>query len=391
MERKKVVIRAPLLSLSGYGVHSRQVFRWVMSKDVDLYSMIVPWGVCTFLLDESEDNGTIGHVMRTSEIPQGIAFDVSYQVQLPDEWDPTLAKFNVGVTAGVETDICSREWVAACHKMDLVVVPSEFTKTTFVRSGVPKDKIVVIPEHHNFRQPTNRDLFIKENIEKFDTKFNFLIFGQITAQSAETDRKNTFYAIKWLAEVFKDNPDVGVVIKSGLGRCSTIDRKQSGRMLSKLIQEVRKGPGPKFFLAHGRLNHEEISGMYLAENIKALVAPTRGEGWGLTILDAAAAGLPVVATKYSGHMDFMSKVRFIGLEYKLKNIAQQKVDGRVFIEGSRWAEVSETDFKKKIKKLYRSYDVPKSWAEEGKEIIRESFSEKAIMSIYDEKLSKTLR
>lgn len=386
----KVLLRAPLLSLSGYGVHARQIFKWLLTRNLDTSVQIVPWGICTYLIDPELEDGLIGEAMRRSTSTH-TSFDVSVQVQLPDEWDANLAKTNIGVTAGVETDICSREWVEACKKMNLVIVPSNFTKQTFVRSGVPESKIVVIPEHYNVgEQETEPASILKKNLEALPTEFNFLIFGQVTGLSPETDRKNTFFGLKWLAEVFKDDPDVGIVLKTNMGRHTTIDRLNSTRMLQKVVNEVKKGPYPRFYLAHGMLDTGEISGLYSASNTKALVAPTRGEGWGLTIIDAAASGLPVIATGYSGHMDFMSKVKFINVGYKMAPVHPSKIDGRVFVEGCRWVDVDEKDFKKKVKKFKDSNSLPKKWAEEGALKIRDEYSPRSVFEIYDKALSPML-
>ena len=378
-----VILRAPLLSLSGYGVHARQVFKWLLTRNVNVHTQIVPWGICTFLLDPELEDGLIGEAMKRSSPVNGPP-DVSIQVQLPDEWDPNLAKVNIGVTAGVETDICSRKWVDACKDMNLVIVPSTFTKQTFVRSGVPESKIAVVPEHFNVSIYQNKESEkLKQDIEDLPTKFNFLIFGQITGTSPETDRKNTFFALKWLSEVFKDDPDVGIILKTNLGRHTVIDKRNSSKMLQQLLREIKSGPYPRVYLAHGMLDSGEISGIYNAENVKALVAPTRGEGWGLTIIDAAASALPVIATGYSGHMDFMSSVKFASLEYKMVQVHPSKIDGRVFVEGCRWVDVDEKDFKRKVKKFRSSHKLPESWAKEGAKKIRDKFSSKAVCEIYD--------
>jgi len=387
----KVILRAPLLSLSGYGVHSRQVFKWLLTRNVDVSVQVVPWGICTFLLDPELEDGLIGEAMRRT-VPLDSPADVSMQVQLPDEWDASLAKTNIGITAGVETDICSSKWVDACKKMDLVIVPSTFTKQTFVRSGVPESKIAVVPEHYNLKLTESESAGrLRANIESLPTSFNFLIFGQITGMSPETDRKNTFFALKWLAEAFKNDPDVGIVLKTNMGRHTTIDRSNSTKMLQQLINEVRTGPFPRFYLAHGMLDNEELTGIYNASNIKALVAPTRGEGWGLTIIDSAAAGLPVIATGYSGHMDFMSKIKFISLDYKMSPVHPSRIDGRVFVEGCRWVDVDESDFKRKVKKFKSSSALPEKWAIEGSEIIRSHYSEDTVFKVYDKALGPILR
>ena len=385
-----VILRAPLLSLSGYGVHSRQVFKWLLTRNINVHTQIVPWGICTFLLDPELEEGLIGEAMTRSNPPPSPC-DVSIQVQLPDEWDPSLAKVNIGVTAGVETDICSRKWVEACSKMDLVIVPSTFTKQTFVRSGVPDSKIAVVPEHFNVSLYDSKlSDKLKKDIEDLPTKFNFLIFGQITGTSPDTDRKNTFFAIKWLTEMFKDDPDVGIVLKTNMGRHTAIDKRNSANMLAQLTKEIKSGPYPRIYLAHGMLDSGEISGLYGAENIKALIAPTRGEGWGLTIIDAAASALPVIATGYSGHMDFMSHVKFASLDYKMVQVHPSKIDGRVFVEGCRWVDVDEKDFKRKVKKFRGSHAIPEKWAKDGADKIREKFSAKAVFEIYDNVLGPVL-
>lgn len=154
-------------------------------------------------------------------------------------------------------------------------------------------------------------------------------------------------------------------------------------MLKKLIKEVRPGEYPKIYLLHGRLEHEEIHSVYKNEKIKALVAATRGEGFGLPMLEAAASDLPVIATNWSGHLDFLNEGKFIKLDYNLEKVHKEKVDGKIFIDGSKWAEVKEEDFKRKINKFRKSHKVPQLWADELGIRVREKFSFKAISESYD--------
>ena len=126
---KKVVIRGPLITQSGYGVHSRQVAKWLVekskSKQIDLTCQCVNWGNTQWKLNENDDDGLIGEIMRHSKSVNH-KFDISFQIQLPNEWDTNLGAFNVGITAGVETDVCNPAWINAINSMDIVIVPSEF-------------------------------------------------------------------------------------------------------------------------------------------------------------------------------------------------------------------------------------------------------------------------
>ena len=375
----KIAIKGPLLSVTGYGVHTRQIFSWAISRGHDVSAVIVPWGICTFYINPDSLDGLIGKIMECTQPPEDP--DISFQVQLPDEWDPNLAKINIGVTAGVESDICSQSWVEACTKMHKVIVPSQFTKSTFVRSGVPEDKIVVIPEAHSHSGDISSNL--DEQLQSLPTPFNFLVFGQLTGDNPENDRKNTFYTLRWLAEVFKEDKDVGIIVKTNLGRFTTADRNRSVAVFENLMKQIKTGPFPRFYLAHGMLDQSEISTLYRSPVVKALVSPTRGEGWGLPLLDAACAGLPVIATNYSGHLDFLKYTKFLPIQYDLVPVHPSRLDGRVWIEGSKWAAPREASVKERLIKFRKGPTLPAEWAIEGSKKLIVQFSLDKVKEKYD--------
>ena len=169
----KVLLRAPLLSRSGYGVHSRQVFRYLLQNpNLEIKTQIVPWGVTPWCVDHQAENGLIGEALSRSINSTDENFDVSVQVQLPNEWDPKLAKYNIGMTAGVETDRCSDAWIGSINQMDKVIVPTEFAKNTFLNSGKVTTDVDVVAECFDEEMAEcNKPLQVD-----FDTSFNFLIF-----------------------------------------------------------------------------------------------------------------------------------------------------------------------------------------------------------------------
>ncbi len=385
-----VIIRGPLLSVTGYGCHARQVFQWAKSKGWNVQASIVPWGMCTFWIDKDAEDGLIGEIMEaTSPWPPSIKADLSLQIQLPDEWDTSLAKVNIGVTAGVESDKCSEAWVEACGKMDHVIVPSNFSRSTFLQSGLNPQQISSVPESFTcgFERTSARNE-LDLALDHLPTDFNFLVFGQITAHNPETDRKNTFYNLKWLCEVFSGDENVGVVLKTNMGRMTVMDRRQTSMMVSRVISEVRKGPYPKIYLNHGLMDKHEIAGLFQHKKVKALVAPTRGEGWGLPILDAAVNGLPIFAPKYSGHMDFMKKVKFLDLKYREIPIPEQMCDGRIWVKGGNWIDIEEAHFKSRLKKFRKAPEMPTKWAEEAAQDVKESFRLEEVFLEYDKVMGK---
>ena len=387
-----VILRGPLLSISGYGEHSRQVFQWAESKGWRINTHVLPWGCNPYYVNPDLQSGLVGRIMQaTTPFPENTPVDISLQIQLPNEWDPSLARINVGITAGVETTICNPAWIDACNRMDHIVVPSEFTRKIFIDSGLSPDKISSIPEAFTCNlSHTPRAEKLSSDMDQIPTKFNLLIFGQITGQDPETDRKNTFYNIRWLSELFSNDPDVGIIVKTNTGRLSVKDREQSTMVLRELISQVRSGPYPRFYLAHGLMDESEISSLYQHESVKALVAPTRGEGWGLPILDAAVCGLPVIATNWSGHLDFMKGVKFLSLDYDLVPVPPQKIDNQIFMQDAHWANVKEAHFKSRLTKFRKSPGPPTDWAQTAAPTITEKYSLKNIFSIYDEKLGSLI-
>ena len=381
--KKKVLVRAPLLTISGYGVHSRQIFEWARSRDdFDVSTQCLPWGVTPWLINKDDKGGLVGDIMnRATDATESANYDISFQVQLPNEWDPKIAKFNVGITAAVETDRCHPSWIQNCNTMDLIIVPSQHTKNVLTSSGNLTTPVAVVSESYY-------EAIDRPNLEPLDvdfaSDFNFLVFGMFTGNNPENDRKNLYYTIKWICEEFEGNEDVGIVLKVSSGRATKIDKAVTSKTLTQLIDQVRgKKKGPKIYLLHGNLSEEEIARLYVHPKIKGMVSLTRGEGFGLPILEAAASGLPVIATNWSGHMDFMKMGKFIGVDYSLAPIHPSRIDNQIFIEGSRWANVDEKDAKRKIRKFYERSSLPTEWAKDLQVKLKEKFSTAAIQDSYN--------
>jgi len=383
VDKKRVLLRSPVLTQSGYGVHARQVAKWLMSRqDFDVQVQALPWGDTPWLIDKNSLGGFIGQLMEKTVDPSGQRYDASVQLQLPNEWDPKLAKVNIGITAGVETDKCNPDWVAACNSMTMVIVPSRHAEQCFRNTGEVRVPIHVVPEAFS-EAITKSSVTVVDDV-KFSTPFNFLVFGQLTGNNPENDRKNIFYTIKWICETFKNDEDVGVVVKSNAGRNTKIDKKLMEQTLSGLLKETRKGQFPRVNLVHGDMSDEEVASLYRHPQIKALVTLTRGEGYGLPILEAAASGLPVVATGWSGHTDFLSRGKYIEIGYKLDTIHSSRVDNKIFMKDSKWAHPLEDDFKRKLTKFRTAPVIPGEWAADLKKKIHDNYSMESVVKLYNE-------
>lgn len=375
---KKILLRAPLLTSSGYGVHSRQVFECLYNMpNIDLSVECLSWGQTPWMLNSDMENGLVGKIMSCSKKVEP-PYDITFQLQLPDEWDPSLGQKNIGMSAVVETDVCNPKWIECCNKMDQIIVPSTFTKNVLEKSGDVKVPIHVVHEYfidEILSNPTEL-----HNV-KFDTNFNFLIVGQLNSASADADRKNIFNTIDCLIKTFHNNPDVGIIIKTNMGKGTTIDRKICINIFNQMKLAIKTKYKNKIYLLHGNMTKSEIASLYTHPQIKCLVSATRGEGFGLPLIEAAASGLPVLATNWSGHLDFL-KNNFIKIDYTLKDIPDSRIDNRIFFKGQKWAEPNLNDMSNKLKDVFLNIEKYKKESDDFKKEVKNQFSKQKSHDMY---------
>lgn len=383
-EKKKVLFRGPVLSMSGYGEHCRQVARWLFQQederdDIELNFEPLPWGTTTWITDVHAYGGLVGRVLQSSKRED--PYDVSFQLQLPNEWDPFIAEYNVGITAGVETDTCPSEWIQNINSMDMIIVPSEHVKKTFENTGDVNTPIHVVPESY---QPEFGNGYSNEplELEGLNTDFNFLMISQFTGNNPENDRKNIAYTIKWLYEEFGDEEDVGIILKTNFGKNTTQDRIQAANVISKLVMDIGGKQVPRLYLVHGLMSEKDMARLYQHPKVKAYLNLSRGEGFSIPTLEASVSGLPVIVTNWSGHLDYLNKGKFIKVDYTLAPIHESKVDGQLFKEGMQWAHPDEKDAKRKLKRFYQDPTVPQNWANELKDTLLETHSQESIQKQY---------
>lgn len=392
-----VLLRAPILTLSGYGKHSMQIGDYLLELDkageIELFCEALFWGNTTWIVDLERDELVKQLMPKCRALPR--TPDVSIQLQLPNEWDPKIAKVNIGVTAAVETDCAPFDWVKACDQMDCVVFPSKHSMLSIVNAGwKPKEgKAFVIPESFPDALMNNVDTSCLDPLPPF----TFLIFGQMTVQEslASCDRKNIHNTVKWILEEFAGDKDVGILIKTNMGRNTTFDAYHTEHVLNMIRKTVQMSKPnkqlPEIHMVHGDLNDQNVAALYKHSNVKALVTATRGEGFGLPILEAAACDLPVIATGWSAHKEFLDLGRFIDLPCTIQSIPKERVDNRIFVNNSKWAEVSESDFKRRLRKFRESSSTPKQWALDLGKIIRKKYNRTEITKIWNDSLGNLVK
>jgi hypothetical protein len=142
---KKVIVRGPALSSSGYGEHARYVLRALKSRPdlFDIYLVNVSWGQTSWLWRDTDErewiDTLIAKTLRHNE--SGGQYDISMQVTIPQEWEK-LAPYNIGVTAGTESTKISPQWLEKSLQMDKIIVylniPSLLLKILYIQPPISK-------------------------------------------------------------------------------------------------------------------------------------------------------------------------------------------------------------------------------------------------------------
>ena len=397
----KVLVRGPALTRTGYGEHCRFVLRALrQADDIDIYLVPINWGEGAWIWEENEERRWFDEIIKKTAIyqKQNAQYDVSIQVTIPNEWQK-IAPVNIGVTAGIETTKVAAVWLQKANEMDKVITISEHSKRTFVdavyegvdqRTGQKgylrcnKDvEIVHYPVKHF--EPVKLDL-------NLSTKFNFLTVAQ---WGPRKDLENTMI---WFVEEFFDNPEVGLVVKTFARGGSLIDRVDAEKQLTRLLDKYNNRQC-KVYLLHGDMTDQEIHSLYLHDQIHCLASLTHGEGFGLPLFEAAYSGLPVLATDWSGHLDFLYmpvkdkkgkeklKPYFARVDYNLQPVSQDAVWEGVIETNSLWAYAQQGSYKMKLREVYKDHGRYKSQAKKLQKWILNTFTED---DQYAQLLDKTL-
>jgi len=404
--KKKVIVVGPILTQTGYGEHTRFMYRALKSREdlFDVYVQAINWGNTGWLWEDNEERRSIDHDIgkTVAHMNQGGSFDTSLIVTIPQEWPTYIqsirAKENIGVTAGVETSKISHNWVRSSNSVDKIIFTSEFSKSIFERSSYMYrdqggndivDKVHVPMEVINY--PVKE--YESKSLElDFSTNFNFLVVAQWGM------RKNIENTIRWFVEEFYDQ-DVGLVLKTGKLNGSQFDKEMTVNAINSVLKEYPERKC-KVYLLHGYVSDAEMHSLYVHPKIKALISLSHGEGFGLPLFEAAYSGLPIVTHDWGGQTDFLvmnkkdkkgkSKQRsfYSKVEYDLAPIQEEAVWENILIKESEWAYPKQGKFKLKLRELKKNYVHKKNLAKKLKAHLKSDFSkevqyEKVVSALCD--------
>ena len=381
---KNVLVKAPALSMTGYGEQSRFLLKALRSRtDIDIFLNNTTWGASNNVSDyEEQTNWIKSLIAKTSkkyrEDPD-FKPDMSIQVTVPNQWQ-NIAPINVGYTAGIETDRVTPSWIESANHMDKVVTISRHSLDVFENtqydvvnredeSLVAELKLETPIEYVNYGVKTvKKDRNFKLNL---DTDYNFLTVAQLGP------RKNIHSLIQAFVNEFKDEK-VGLVVKGFMKNNTVKDRSASLNFVKSVASSVENRKC-KVYLLHGELTKNQMSALYQSQKTKAYVTTTHGEGFGLPIFEAASHGLPVISPSWSGQTDFLElsekTTLFCKIPHSLSPVQDHSIWENVIEKEAQWAYMSQEDIQKSLREVYTNHKKYKRKAATLKKKIAESFDE----------------
>jgi len=391
--KKLMLITAPVSSRSGYGDHARDLVRAFIKLDkFNIKIFDVPWGQTPRnALDKELDKNIIDCILLEPKMDSQP--DVYVDIRIPNEFQQ-WGKVNIGITAGIETNAVSSNWIESCNKMDLVIVPSEHSKQGFVNALYEKmqqlpngsqqkvgelklEKSIEVlfegVDDNVFKPIDNSSLDLIDDIKE---DFAFLHVGLWGNGGYGEDRKDISKLIKVFYESFankKEQP--ALILKTNAATFSILDKEQC---LTKIKEIKSKFPKdwnlPNVYLLHGSLSNEEMNRLYNHPKVKSLVTFTHGEGFGRPLLEASMVGLPVIASGWSGQMDFLSQENSILLGGELVKVPKSQHWKDIIIPESQWYNVNETQAYKAMNYCFENYEEIKEKALNLMKVNRSKFT-----------------
>ena len=367
-----LVFQGPIFTRSGYGDHCRDLMKSLRKMDkYDIKIIPLRWGNTP---QNQVDGETEFGRWMLERVITGIEQkpDVFMQVSVANEFEPK-GHYNIGVTAGVETTIAPKDFIDGSNKMDLVIVPSNFTRqnlggTVYQQKDQATDQIVgeikTTTPIEVLLEGVDTDIFNKSTqkpkkdiLENVKEDFCFLVVGHWLKGNLGQDRKDIGMAIKTFATVFQYLPKdkrPALIVKTSHAGFSVIDRETTREKIDAVLKTFGD-KCPSIYLLHGDMEESDVSNLYHHPKVKAMVSFAKGEGYGRPMAEFTLTGKPIIASGWSGQLDFLPPENSVLLEGSLTQVDESAADQFIMKE-AQWFTVNYSTAANKLYDVYKNYD-----------------------------------
>ena len=369
MNKPTLIFQSPCFTRSGYGDHSRDLLKSLRKMDkYDIKIIPLRWG-------NTPQNNVDGESDFGRWMLERVITEVSYkpdvfiQVSVANEFT-AKGSYNIGITAGVETTICPKDFIDGCNNMDLIIVPSNFTRqniggTVYQEKDQTSEQIVgevkVTKPIEVLFEGVDTEIFSKGSgkdvLANVKEDFNFLIVGHWLKGDLGQDRKDIGMAIKTFATVFQYLPKdkrPGLIIKTSHAGFSVIDREGTREKLEGVLKPLGD-KCPSVYLVHGDMEETDMSNLYHHPKVKAMISFAKGEGYGRPMAEFTLTGKPIIASGWSGQLDFLPPEHSVLLEGSLTPVHESAAD-QFCMKEAQWFSVNYSNAANKLYDVYNNYN-----------------------------------
>jgi len=409
MSKPLLLFTAPVGTRSGYGAHSRDIVRSLIAMDrFDIKIFPVRWGATPQNALNEKDPNDIEIIKRLLVNPNMERQpDIHIHCVVPNEF-MAIGKYNIGITAGIETTACPQDWIDGLNRMDLNIVPSNFSKESLektiydridnntkkvlgsIKNEKPMEVLFEGADTSIYKKPKKISKDLKKEFQQIDESFLYLYVGHWLSGSIGNDRKDTGMLVKLFLETFKDmKKKPALLMKTNSADFSILDREEQLKKIRGIKNEV-KGDLPNVYLLHGDLTDVEMNELYNHPRVKAHISLTHGEGFGRPLLEASLSEKPVIASNWSGHTDFLPDNLALMLPGNLTKVPSEAFPENIYVEGSQWFSVDYPVASDVVKDVYINYKKYKPLAKQLSFQNRNKFSLNAMTKEFEKILDKYL-
>ena len=384
------IVSCPIDTFSGYGHRSRDFVRSLIeAKGDDWNIQILPqrWGNTPWGFLPQDDELRSRFITNLDSRPE-----IWMQITIPSEFQP-VGKYNIGVTAGIESTVPPPDWIQGMNRMDLNLVSSQFTKDTFSqvqftqndKQGNPVGQVKLEKPIEVLFEGLDTGVYFKEAaksglLDGIDESFCFLFTGHWLPGDFGEDRKNVATLIRTFFESFQGKgTKPALLLKTNKVDYSLLDKEDILKDIRKIREEF-KGNLPNIYILHGEFTNEELNKINNDPKIKAFISFTKGEGFGRPLLEQAITGKPVITTNWSGHIDFIRPEYNVLLGGELKPIHPSSAN-KWLLKEANWFNVNTEVATKAMKDVYKYYKKYIENSRKQTKYLKENFSQNKMTEV----------
>ncbi len=283
----------------------------------------------------------------TDCIAQSFRDDAVFTFEHPGVYEYLQGRMKIGMLT-YESTVVPAHWVeGVMNHLDLLLLPSTFCMDIFETAGVPEDRLALLPYGYDpeiYYPPSEAERAGRT------APFRFLTVA------SPHKREGIEKVLEAYRAAFSATDDVALTVK-----LSYLPGKKTKPFecaaLTERVERFSKDPGaPSITLLPDYLPPKGVADLYRAAS--CLVSATRGEGFGLPFLEAAACDLPMIVTGWSGHMDFVRNADARLVDYKLRPAAEMQYDCQS--KDSLLADPNANDLAEKMRDAFEKRNVSAS-------------------------------